>query len=131
MPFVVKVAGETIGVSELEAADAAMGCASGRFIPTPAYRAFQHYCIERRENNPEISGLTVETAEGVEIECNGGIQIFDFSPELGEKGLQIHLLGVTKPPYEQLFPHHVKAYEEHWNTFSKKSWWKRLFRNWR
>jgi hypothetical protein len=49
---------------------------------------------------------------GVPIECSGGIQIIDFSPELGEVGIEIHLNGVTNPPYAELFPRHVEAYKK-------------------
>ena len=54
----------------------------------------------------------METPSGVPIECSGGIQIIDLSPELGEAGIQIHLNGVTDPPYNELFPHHVDAYKK-------------------
>ena len=114
MRFVVKVAGETIGFSELEGGDAGMGCAFGRFVPTPAYSPFQRHCIENRESPRQIPGLTVETAAGVRIDSSGGAQILDYSRELGEEGLQIHVLGVTNPPYDELFPNHVAAYEKRW-----------------
>ena len=56
-----------------------------------------------------IPSLTVEIPGGMSIECSGGVQIIDFSPELGEEAIQIHVLGVTKPPYDELFRHHVEA----------------------
>jgi hypothetical protein len=46
---------------------------------------------EHREPWITISGLTVEAAGGVLIECSGGVQIIDFSPELGDRGIEIHL----------------------------------------
>jgi hypothetical protein len=54
----------------------------------------------------------VALAGGPTIECSGGVQIIDFSPELGEAGIEIHLNGVTNPPYGELFPHHVEAYKK-------------------
>jgi hypothetical protein len=48
----------------------------------------------------------------VPIECSGGVQIIDFSPELGEAGIEIHVIGVTNPPYGELFRHLVEAYKK-------------------
>jgi hypothetical protein len=112
MRFEVKVGSEIIGFSELEGGDAPMGVAFGRLVPTPAYISIQPYCIQHRDHWKFIPGLTVQEPGGVPIECSGGIQIVDFSPELGEEGIQIHLLGVTSPPYDELFAHHVEAYNK-------------------
>ena len=112
MPFLVKIGNEVIGSSELESGDPPMGVASGRLVPTPAYASIQRYCIEHREHWVNIPKLTVETPGGVVIEYSGGVQIIDFSPELGEAGIEIHLNGVTNPPYGELFPHHVEAFKK-------------------
>ena len=47
---------------------------------------------------------------GAPNECSGGIQIIDFSPELGDMGIEIHLNGVTNPPYRELFPRQKEDY---------------------
>jgi hypothetical protein len=107
--FEVKLGNELIGFSELEGGDASMGVAFGRLLPTPAYISIQPDCIKHRDSGYQIPSLTVEVVGGVPIECSGGVKIIDFSPELGEAGIQIHLLGVTNPPYDELFPHHVEA----------------------
>lgn len=112
MRFEVKLRGEIIGFSELEGGDAPMGVAFGRLLPTPAYAAIQRYCIEHRDYWKLIPELTVHEPGGVPIECSGGVQIIDFSPELGEEGIQIHLNGVTNPPYDELFLHHVEVYKK-------------------
>ena len=112
MRFEVKLGNELIGFSELEGGDASMGCAFGRFLPTPGYTSIQPDCIKHRDSGYQIPSLTVEVAGGVSIESSGGVKIIDFSPELGEVGIQIHLLGVTNPPYDELFPHHVEADEK-------------------
>jgi len=49
---------------------------------------------------------------GAPIQCSGGIQIIDYSPDLGEGGIEIYLNGVTNPLYCELFPHHVEAYKK-------------------
>jgi len=116
MRFEVKLGNEIIGFSELEGGDPPMGVASGRFVPTPAYTSIQPHCIEHREHWLSIPELMVGLAGGVPIECGGGVQIVDFSPELGEAGIEISLLGVPYPLYAELFPHHVEAYK---NRFTK------------
>jgi hypothetical protein len=112
MRFEVKLGNEVVGFSELEGGDAPMGVAGGRFFPTPVYSSIQPYCINNREHWVPIPELTVGLAGGVPIQCSGGIQIIDLSPELGEGGIEIHLNGVTDPPYGELFPHHVEAYKK-------------------
>ena len=71
-----------------------MGVASGQLLPTPAYNSIQRHCIEHRERWVSIPGLTVSVVGGVPIECSGGVQITDFSPELGEAGIEVHIQGV-------------------------------------
>jgi hypothetical protein len=112
MRFEVKLGNEILGFSELEGGDPPMGVASGRFVPTAAYASIQPFCIKHREHWVSIPALTVCVASGVLIECSGGVQIIDFSPELGEAGIEIHLNGVTNPPYGELFPHHVEAFKK-------------------
>jgi len=112
MRFEVKLGTEIVGFSELEGGDPPMGVALGRFFPTAAYSSIQPHCIDHRDCWVAPSELTVELAGGVPIQCSGGIQIIDLSPELGEAGIQIHLNGVTDPPYNELFPDHVEAYRK-------------------
>lgn len=112
MLFAIKLGTEIIGFSELEGGDPPMGVAHGRFMPTPAYGSVRQYCIERRDKGARIAGLVVETPEGVPIECSGGTQIIDLSPDLGESGIQIFLNGIVKPSYRELFPQHVEAYRK-------------------
>lgn len=88
-----------------------MGVACGRFVPSPAYASIQRYCIKHRERWVSIPSLTVGEAGGLPIEC-GNVQIIDYSPELGEVGIEIYLNGVTNPSYAELFPNHVKAYKK-------------------
>ncbi len=110
MRFGVKLGSETIGYTELEAGDPPMGVASGKFLPTSAYSSIQPDCIEHRDRWVSIPELTVSVPGGLPIECSGGVQIIDLSPELGESAIEIHLSGVPYPRYKELFPHHVEAY---------------------
>jgi hypothetical protein len=115
MRFEVKLGDEIIGFSELEGGDPPMGVASGRFWPTAAYAAIQAPCIRHRDSWLALPELTVRLPGGAPIECAGGVQIIDFSPELGAPGIEIHLNGVINPPYADLFPRHVEAYNIRFN----------------
>lgn len=112
MRFVIKVGSEIVGFSDLEYGDAPMGVAFGSLVPTPAYKSIQPQCIACRDAWKPIPALTVELEEGQRIEGSGGIQIIDFSPELGEKGIQVHVNGIPYPRYGELFPQHVASYRE-------------------
>lgn len=112
MRFEVKLGDEIIGRTELEGGDPPMGVAGGRLVPTPAYRSIQLHCIKHRDRWEAIPELSVSTIGGVRLECSGPIQILDFSPELGETEIRIEVCGITKPPYGELFPHHVEAYKK-------------------
>ena len=112
MRFEVKFRNEIVGFSELEAGDAPMGVASGRLWTTAAYSSIQRHCIEHRERWVAIPELTISIAGGLPIECCGGVHITDFSPELGETGIEICVQGIPCPLYEELFPHHVEAYKK-------------------
>ncbi len=112
MRFEVKLDREIIGFSELEGGDPPMGVASGRLVPTPAYRSIQEYCIKHRDGWASPPDLTVSLVGGAPITCTGGIQIIDFSREIGDAGIEVHLNGVTNPPYNDLFPHHVETYNK-------------------
>jgi hypothetical protein len=52
--------------------------------------------------------LRVEEPRGIALECSGGFQIVDYCPEFGSEGIQLHLLGITVPPYAELFPDDLK-----------------------
>ena len=116
MRFKIRFKNEIVGYSDLETGDAPMGVAAGRFIPTRSYSLIQSHCLKHRDHWQSIPELTVETDGGTPIECSGGIQIIDFSQELGEVGIEVHLNGVTNPPYGELFPHHVKAYQNQFRS---------------
>jgi len=110
--FAVKLGTDIIGFSELEGGDPPMGVAHGRLMATPAYSSIRQHCIECRDKGASIAGLVVETPGGVPIECSGGVQIIDLSPDLGDNGLHIFLNGIVNPSYNELFPQRVDAYRK-------------------
>ncbi len=104
MRFTVKLGSKVVGFSDVSTGDPSMGCAYGRFIPTQEYSCIQKHCVAVRDNWVPLAGLSVEVADGRPVQCAGGFQIVDCSPELGEEGIELHLLGITEPRYEELFP---------------------------
>ena len=111
MRFEVKLRNEIIGFTELEAGDAPMGVAGGRFVPTPAYAQIQSHCIKHRDSWVPIPELTIGlTGYALPIECSGPITIVDYSGDLGEIEISIH--GVPYPLYGELFPQHVESYRK-------------------
>ena len=99
-----------IGYSELEDCDPPMGVASGRFIPLPAYEAIQPMIVAARDSSQKHLALTLRTAGGHTIQAQGGIQITDYSAELGPEGNRLEVLGIAYPPYEELFPGRYAEY---------------------
>ncbi|WP_369977279.1 hypothetical protein [Xanthomonas bundabergensis] len=99
-----------VGWSELELGDAPMGVAFGKFIPTPAYRLIQSHVVAAQAPASEGLHLSARAPSGVPLACIA-VCISDCSAELGASGLEVSVLGISDPPYAQLLPHHVAAYE--------------------
>ena len=109
--FEVFASSTLIGHSELEKGDPPMGVAMGRFLPAPAYASLQAAVVRAAEDNQSHFQFSVRLVGGEELPAEGGVQILDFSASLGAAGLEIHVLGIGYPLYEQLFPSHVTSYE--------------------
>jgi hypothetical protein len=93
-----------IGHSDLESGDPPMGVASGKFLPLPSYQEAQLSIIAARDNSQDHLALTVRTTDGQVLPAQGGVQIVDHSPELGAEGIELHVLFIGYPLYEELFP---------------------------
>lgn len=107
--------GERIGWSHLESGDPPMGVASGQFYPLPAYEAMRQNFVASLATGsgsvPAGHRLSAVTSDGRRIESSAGVHIEDYSKEVGPKGLQVTILGITSPSYQSLFPQHVADYE--------------------
>jgi hypothetical protein len=99
-----------IGYSELEYGDPPMGVALGRFFPLPGYEAIQPRVVAARAGLQTHLALTVRTADGHSIPAQGGVQINDCSAELGPEGIEVAVLGIGYPLYEELFPGRYAQY---------------------
>jgi hypothetical protein len=108
--FTVFINSTPIGCSELESGDPPMGVASGKFCPFPSYQEVQPSVIAARDGSQDHLGLTVRTFDGQLLPAQGGVQILDYSKELGAEGIEVHVCGIGYPLYEELFPGRHAAY---------------------
>ena len=105
-----------VGHSDLELGDAPMGLAGGEFIPSTEYASVRPACVAARESSQAHIGLTVRLAGGESVPAQGGVQIVDYSEELGKAGIEVHVSGIPYPMYERLFPEHVAAYAKQFSA---------------
>ena len=113
MPRFEVLAGKTlVGHTELEMGDPPMGVATGKLLPLPEYRLIQPAVIAKRQGSQAHLALAVRLVGGIELPSAGGVHISDYSDDLGiEDGLEVDVLGIGYPLYEELFPEHVAAYK--------------------
>jgi hypothetical protein len=108
--FEVLSGSTVIGHSELEGGDPPMGVALGRFLPLPAYASVQPAVLAAPEGSQAHLALSVRMAGGPVLPSVGGVQLLDYSADLGLEGMEVYVLGIAYPLYDQLFPSHVAAY---------------------
>jgi hypothetical protein len=101
-----------VGWSDLERGDPPMGCADGRFFPSPHYISIQAAVVSSSGSDQSDLRLSVRLAEtGEVLDLVGGVSLLDFSSELGADEMEVSAQGLGYPRYGELFPHHVTAYE--------------------
>jgi hypothetical protein len=108
--FAVFSNGVLVGHSMLEGGDPPMGVAFGTFVPTADYGSIEHHCKTNLTDQSSLR-LTVRSRTGVELEC-AGVGILDYSAEADEQCIEVNVLGISYPPYEELFPNHVASYAQ-------------------
>ena len=96
-----------IGHSDLECGDPPMGVVSGIFLPLPVYERFSSQLIILRDASQKHLMLSVIRPNDELIPAQV-VKIYDYSTELGE--IQIELIGIAYPLYEELFPDLVAGY---------------------
>lgn len=114
-PFCVYSKQVQIGYSNLEMGDPPMGVAFGRFVPSDEYRNIQALVIACREQTQEHFEFSVFQPNGALLP-NIGINIQDFSPELGPEEIEMAIMGIPYPLYQELFPSHVEWYEKQFSN---------------
>ena len=107
--FEVFVNAVLVGHSELEFGDPPMGVAFGRFLPLPAYYAIQPTVIAAKGGQLEQMRLSVCIDGGAQLQCSGGVHLVDHSVK-GHEEIEVSVLGVNWPQYEEVFPAHIETY---------------------
>jgi hypothetical protein len=107
-----------IGRSDLEGGDPPMGVASGRFEPVDAFPQLRFAMKPVRDGTGKeqrdmryLVGVRATTAKGVALICSH-VEIFEYGEAGNPFALEVFCIGIEQPPYGELFPHHVKAYED-------------------
>jgi hypothetical protein len=107
-----------IGRSELECGDPPMGVAFGKFEPADDFAPLRHTMKPARDGAGKehhdmryLEGLCVKTPDGITLVC-AGVAVFECGEADNPFAWEVSCLGIEQPPYEELFPHHVKAYRD-------------------
>ncbi|WP_431265798.1 hypothetical protein ACQ859_10950 [Roseateles chitinivorans] len=87
-----------------------MGVAHGVFFPEAGYALIRDECIANHADHTALE-LSAKTSAGTVIEC-AAVGILDYSTEAGESFAEANVLGIPYPLYGELFPSHVKAYDD-------------------
>lgn len=103
-----------IGHTALETGDPPMGVASGHLEPSDEYLNIQALVIAGREATQEQFEFSVRQPNG-DLLPNIGINIQDYSSELGPEEIEISVVGIPYPLYEELFPSHVESYKNQYS----------------
>lgn len=107
-PFHIYSGSTLVGTSALENGDVPMGVVFGEFKPADGYVVIQAKCQSGRDDQACLD-LSVKTAAGMTIPC-AGISISDDSSVPGQRCIEVSVLGVPHPLYQELFPDHAQMY---------------------
>ncbi|AZC22474.1 hypothetical protein [Pseudomonas sessilinigenes] len=99
-----------LGWTALESSDPPMGVACGQFFVTPAYASVQEQV--RARNGTDQSDLHLVAYHLGQPLPAMAVSILDLRQECGEDAIEVSVLGIAYPLYQQLFPEAVAAYEQ-------------------
>ncbi|KPA23528.1 hypothetical protein shim_01360 [Shimia sp. SK013] len=89
-----------------------MGCAEGDFLPSDSFEEFSIRVLPQLQEDKDYriwNGLSLIMSDGRRVQCVDTIlHLVDFGDHVE---MFVDALGVHEPPYEDLFPQHVAAYE--------------------
>jgi len=95
-----------IGRSELESGDPPMGVAFGRFEPTDAFAPLRNAMKPARDG----AGKEQRDARYLEGVCGSHVEVSEYGEADNPIAWEATCYGIGRPPYEELFPHHLEAY---------------------
>ncbi|MBV9850384.1 MAG: hypothetical protein JO250_11975 [Armatimonadetes bacterium] len=122
--------GGLIGWAKFVHFDPGMGVSTGPFVPNEDYAKFQPIFRDttlrygsvgeaRSEagieswRKAQAFNLTARTVAGETLEPQGGITIFDYSEELEDDAMEVHLLGLPRETSEKYFQEAIGAYYQY------------------
>ena len=103
--------GRVLGYSEPEQGDPPMGVAFGRFIPAEGFSVFVQTVPTDATDGDRVriwNNLEARSANGVVLQCAGVGVRYDLD---GKFACEVEVLGIDSPLYQEMFPHHVEAYD--------------------
>lgn len=101
-----------IGHSWLEHGDAPIGVAAGRFLPAAAYAAVQPTVLASASDSQIGLALRVLAPDGSQLAGDGSVQIVDYSPELGDDAIEVHVIGIEPERYVQWFNTQATGFQD-------------------
>ena len=110
--FEVLAGAACIGHTWLEHGDAPIGVAAGRFVPAPAYAAVQPAVLASAGGSSLGVVLRVLAPDGSELAGDGSVQIVDYSPELGDDAIEVHVIGIEPDRYVQWFNTQATGFQD-------------------
>lgn len=107
-----------IGQSELEHGDPPMGVAFGRFEPADTFAPLRNAMKPARDGDGKeqhdvwyLVDLCARTADGIALVCSH-VEVCEHREAGNPLEWEVACLGIDHPQYNELFPHHVKTYED-------------------
>jgi hypothetical protein len=101
-----------IGHSWLEHGDAPIGVAAGRFVPAAAYATVQPAVLASADGSQLGLTLHVRAPDGSQLAGEGSVQIVDYSPELGDDAIEVHVIGIEPERYVQWFNTQATGFQD-------------------
>jgi hypothetical protein len=121
MKYNIFLDNEKIGTSLLEKADPPMGVVSGQIIFTEkplTFDFFSKYCLDngiKTEEDAEHKFISTQTIPTLKVINENGIAINGvgcYIEGFGSDPMEIFIIGIPYPFYQEEFPHHRKAYDD-------------------
>ena len=110
--FAIYAGSLCIGHSWLEHRDAPIGVAAGRFLPADAYAQVQGAVLASAGGTQPEVALRVLAPDGQLLAGEGLVQIVDYSPELGDDAIEVHVIGIEPERYGQWFPTQATGFHD-------------------
>jgi hypothetical protein len=89
---------------------------SARERQPQAMRQRRETVVSRRAGKEQhdtryLVGVCARTADGIALVCSH-VKVCEYGEADNPFAWEVSCLGIEQPPHKELFPHHVKAYED-------------------